>query len=118
MVRRREDWRKETLSREGEVLAGCSGEGVGWAVARSGHWGRELDWWAGGRWSNRSVTVIVVNGTPKLLGQEPSPRQNRGFPGGDKKEGDDKCWAKDGREIARAHGCSPLDMPGQEGASL
>lgn len=34
----------------------------------SGRWDRELVWWAGGRRSNRPVTVRVVNGTPKLLG--------------------------------------------------
>ncbi|KAF6094852.1 hypothetical protein HJG60_011932 [Phyllostomus discolor] len=73
MVRSRGDWRNEALSTEGEVLAGYPGEGVG-------HCGQVRTpgqvWWAGGQWSNRPVMVIVVNGTPALLGQEPSPRQN------------------------------------------
>ena len=50
------------MSREGEVLAG-----MGKAVARSGHWDRQLVWWAGDQWRSRPVTVRVVDGTPKLL---------------------------------------------------
>lgn len=55
-------WRNEALSRDGEVLAG-----TGKAVARSGHWDRQLVWWPGGQWKSRPVTVRVVDGTPKLL---------------------------------------------------
>lgn len=36
-VRSRGAWRNEAVSRDGEVRAGCLGEGPGTAVARSGH---------------------------------------------------------------------------------
>lgn len=50
------------MPRDREVLAG-----TGKAVARSGHWDRQLVWWPGGQGKGRPVTVRVVDGTPKLL---------------------------------------------------
>lgn len=55
------------MSRDGKRLSGCLDEGLGRAVARPGHWDRQLIWWAGGQRGSRPVMVRVVDGTPKLL---------------------------------------------------
>lgn len=53
------------MSRDGKRLSEYLDEGLGRAVASSGHWDRQLVWWAGGQWGNRPVMVRVVDGTPK-----------------------------------------------------
>lgn len=45
------------------------------------------------------MTVRVVDGTPKLLEQEPSPRQNRGFPGGEKEGDGDQTVGKEEESV-------------------
>lgn len=113
-VRSRGAWRNEALSRDGEVLAGCLGKGVGRAVPVGA-----LGQVAGlvGRWpvEQQACDGQSSEWHPQTARIGASPRQNQGFPGGDKKEGGDQTLGE-GRKGRRV--CpwpQPMDMLGQEG---